>query len=223
MMRLPIASLYVTACPMELEYLKDTLITLFIAIDPPGLVPIFLALTATIAPLERWKIAKQASFIAFSILAAVALGGAPLLTAIGISIPAFRIAGGLMLFYIAWEMIFNRREPRKSESAETSVTRDQIQNIAVFPLAIPLIAGPGSITATILIASKAESIVDQATLIGALAAMIFCCWVMFRLSSPIDRLLGFTGRTILERLLGVLLAALAVQTVGEGMMAFHAL
>ncbi len=206
---------------MEFEFAKDALITLFVAIDPPGLIPIFITLTATMTAAERKKTARTSVLIALCILTAAAIGGATLLETIGIGIPAFRIAGGLMLFYIAWEMIFNLREERKSVHAEDSVSKDSIKNIAVFPLAMPMISGPGAITATILLASKTEgSMVNYAILLLSLVAIAFMCWGMFRLSARIDRLLGFTGRTILERLLGVLLAALAIQIVGDGIMAF---
>lgn len=206
---------------MELEFAKDALITLFVAIDPPGLIPIFITLTAAMTAAERKKTARTSVLIALCILMAAAIGGATLLETIGIGIPAFRIAGGLMLFYIAWEMIFNMREERKTGHAEDSVSKDSIKNVAVFPLAMPMISGPGAITATILLASKTGgSTVNYAVLLLSLMTIAFLCWLMFRLSERIDRMLGFTGRTILERLLGVLLAALAIQIVGDGIMAF---
>lgn len=206
---------------MELEFIKTAFITLFVALDPPGLVPIFLALTASFTAAEKKTTAFQSVLIAFCILTAAALGGRVLLEALGISIPAFRIAGGLLLFYIAAEMVFDRREKRKSSAAEDSVARDHPQNIAAFPLAIPMMAGPGAITATILQASNAAgSPMNYSALIGILFVILGLCWLCFRLASPIDRMIGFTGRVVMERLLGVLLAAMAVQTVGDGVLAF---
>ncbi len=205
---------------MELEFVKTAFITLFVALDPPGLVPIFLALTASFSAAEKKSTAFQAVLIAFCILTAAALGGRVLLEALGISIPAFRIAGGLLLFYIASEMVFDRREKRKSNSAEDSIAHDHPENIAAFPLAIPLMAGPGAITATILQASNAGNAMNYAALIGILFVILGLCWLAFRLAGPIDRVIGFTGRVVMERLLGVLLAAMAVQTVGDGVMAF---
>ncbi len=206
---------------MDLAFLKDALATLFVVIDPPGLLPIFLTLTASMSEAARRKIANKSVIIAWCILAASTLAGAPLLEVLGISIPAFRIAGGLMLFYIAWEMIFSKREQRKASTAEASIEHDHSSNIAVFPLAIPMIAGPGAMTATILLASKTGGDpVNYAIMLAVLAVVVACCWLVFRLSGPIDKLMGFTGRVILERLLGVLLAALAVQIIGDGIVAF---
>ena len=208
---------------MEFEFAKDALLTLFVALDPPGLIPIFVTLTASMSVAERNKTARTSVLIALCILMAAAIGGAALLKAVGIGIPAFRIAGGLMLFYIAWEMIFNMREERKSGHAEESISKDAIKNVAVFPLAMPMISGPGAITATILLASKTGgNPVNYAILLLSIVIIVFTCWVMFRLAGRIDRMLGYTGRTILERLLGVLLAALAIQIIGDGIVAFAA-
>jgi multiple antibiotic resistance protein len=205
---------------MEIEFIKTAFITLLVAIDPPGLVPIFLALTSGMTLKDRKITARQSSIIALCVLSAAAVVGEPLLSAIGISMPAFRIAGGLLLFYIAFEMVFDRREQRKSDSAETAIAHDP-RNIAAFPLAIPLMAGPGAITATILQAGNAQgNFANMAALIAIIFVVIGLCWLSFRLANQLDRLLGFTGRIVLERLLGVLLAALAVQIIGDGVLAF---
>ena len=152
-----------------------------------------------------------------------ALCGQPLLSALGIGIPAFRIAGGLLLFYIAVEMVFEKREERKAHSAEEAVAQDHHpHDIAAFPLAIPLMAGPGAITATILQASAANGhVMNFVGLIAILALVIGSCYAVFRVSSTVDRFLGNTGRMVLSRLLGVLLAAMAVQIIGDGVLAFH--
>ncbi|MBY0354644.1 MAG: MarC family protein [Rickettsiales bacterium] len=206
---------------MDIEFIKTAFLTLFVAVDPPGLAPIFLALTASMSPPMRRHTAWRAVMIAFCILLAAALGGQRLLHALGVGIPAFRIAGGLLLFYIAAEMVFERRAPRKAHSAESTVAKEHAQNIAAFPLAIPLMAGPGAITATILQASHANGeILNYLGLTLVLAAVIGSCLGVFLLASPIDRLLGTTGRVVLSRLLGVLLAAMAVQIVGDGILAF---
>ena len=123
---------------------------MFVAVDPPGLAAIFLALTIHMTPVDRKATAYRACFIAFMILLLVAAGGRVVLDSLGIGFPAFRIAGGLLLFYIGFEMVFERREQRKNHSAESAVAHDHPHNIAAFPLAIPLMAGPGAITATIL-------------------------------------------------------------------------
>ena len=169
---------------------------------------------------ERKATAYRSVIVAMGILTAAALGGEAVLKLLGISIPAFRIAGGLLLFYIAFEMVFEKREPRKSHAAEEAV-HDHVRNIAVFPLAIPMMAGPGAITATILQASLAgDNLLNQVALIAVLAAVIGCCLASFLLANRLDRILGNTGRVVLSRLLGLLLAALAIQIIGDGILAF---
>ena len=205
---------------MDLEFLKNAFVTMFVALDPPGLIAIFLGLTAHMTMADRKATAYRSVFVALGILVATALGGQAILTLMGITIPAFRIAGGLLLFYIAFEMVFEKREERKTHTAEEAI-HDHPRNIAVFPLAIPLMAGPGAITATILQASKAEgNLINQATLIGVLIAVVGTCLISFLLANQLDRLLGTTGRIVLSRLLGLLLAALAIQIVGDGVMTF---
>ncbi len=206
---------------MDIDFIKSAFITLFVAIDPPGLATIFLGLTSAMSAITRKKTAYQAVIIAFSILAASAIGGQALLNALSISIPAFKIAGGLLLFYIAAEMVFEHRTPRKSEAAETTIVEDAPSNIAAFPLAIPLMAGPGAITATILLASNAEgNVLNLVALILVIGIIIGSCLLTFLMAGTINRLLGVTGRVVLSRLLGVLLAAMAVQIVGDGVLAF---
>src|SRR4051812_23155426 len=133
-----------------------------------------------------------------------------------ISLPAFRIAGGLLLFSIAFEMVFGLRIERQSETADKAV-EEHVRNIAAFPLAIPLMAGPGAITATVLLAGRAVGDpVRVAALVAIIAALMALCLVVFIAAARIERLLGATGETVLSRLLGVLLAALAVQFVIDG-------
>jgi multiple antibiotic resistance protein len=206
---------------MDLEFIKTAFVTLFVAVDPPGLAAIFLGLTARMSAKRRKRTGMRAVMIAFGILVAAAIGGAPLLLMLGITIPAFRIAGGLLLFYIAAEMVFEKRVERKNNSAEATIEQDHPDDIAAFPLAIPLMAGPGAITATILQASKASGdLVNFVLLIGVIAAVIGSCLLVFFAANKIDRVLGNTGRMVLSRLLGVILAAMAVQIVGDGVMAF---
>jgi len=208
---------------MDFEFLKTAFLTMFVAIDPPGLAPIFISLTAHMALRERKSTALWAVLIAFCILAASALIGKDLLGALGIGIPAFRIAGGLLLFSIAVEMVFEHREQRRSQNAETAVVHDHHKSIAAFPLAMPLMAGPGAITATILQASNAhEHWLNMVGLIGVLAVVVGSCIPVFLMANRIDKFLGVSGRVILSRLLGVLLAAMAVQIVGDGIFAFMA-
>ncbi len=202
------------------EYLKTAFVTLLVTIDPPGLAPIFIGLTLGMEPGQKREVALRAVIIAFCILAAFGFAGDIVMKALGITLPAFRIAGGLLLFWISFEMIFELRARRKSMIAEEAVTIDHIRNIAAFPLAIPLMAGPGAITATILLAGRAGSDYAMlAGLMGVIAGIMAITWVCFLLSGRISSLLGVTGNIVLTRLLGVILAALAVQFVIDGVTA----
>jgi multiple antibiotic resistance protein len=199
------------------DFLKTAFATLLVTLDPPGLAPIFIGLTLGMSASERRQVALRGSIIAFAILAAFALGGAEVMKALGISMPAFRIAGGMMLFWIAFGMIFDLNPQRKQTVASDAITIDHIRNVAAFPLAIPLMAGPGAITATILLAGRAG--VDWtllAVLLSLVAATMALCYLVFLSSERVSRMLGATGNIVLTRLLGVILAALAVQFVIDG-------
>ncbi|MDF1600107.1 MarC family protein [Mesorhizobium sp. YIM 152430] len=200
----------------------NAFVTLLVTIDPPGLAPLFLALTGGMNRAERAQVGLRASIIAFAILALFAVAGTTILAVFGITLPAFRVAGGLLLFYIAFEMIFERRNERKEKSADAAITVDHIRNIAAFPLALPLIAGPGAISATVLLSGTFESAPHRALLVAIIAACIGLTWLVFIAAERIDRFLGETGRSILTRLLGVILAALAVQFVADGVKALMA-
>ena len=206
-----------------MDVLINALTTLLVTLDPPGLAPIFLGLTVGMSREQRKQVAARGSFIAFGILAVFALFGAGLLNLLGISMGAFRIAGGLLLFWIAFEMVFEKRQERKEKSSEAAITKDHIHNIAVFPLALPLIAGPGAISATVLLTGTMPGFVERLQLIGILAFCLGVIYAVLVVAERLDRLLGVTGRAILTRLLGVLLAALAAQFVVDGIRAAFAL
>lgn len=205
---------------MAMEYFLSALTTLMVTVDPPGLAPIFLSLTVGLTPAERRNVAIRATIIAGAIMLGFAFFGQPVLGALGIGFPAFRIAGGLLLFWIAFEMIFELRGRRKTNVARTAIDEDHIRNIAAFPLAIPLMAGPGTITATMLIAGSAGG---EPIKLGALVLVIglvsISCLLVFLVSDRLSKLLGVTGNLVLTRLLGVILAALAVQFVIDGIKA----
>ena len=205
------------------ETLFNAFVTLLVTIDPPGLAPLFLALTGGMNRAERRQVALRASVIGFAVLAVFAVAGAAILSMFGIKLPAFRVAGGLLLFWIAFEMIFERRQERKGKSADTAITIDHIRNIAAFPLAIPLIAGPGAISATVLLSGALPTVVGTLMLLVIVAACIAITFLVLVLAERIDRFLGETGRSILTRLLGVILAALAVQFVADGVKALAAM
>jgi multiple antibiotic resistance protein len=203
-----------------IEYLTSTFVTLLVIVDPPGLAPIFLGLTVGMSRAERIQVANRAAMIAAGVLIFFGLVGAPLLSFLGISLAAFRVAGGLLLFWIAFEMLFERRNDRKSSTARSAVDIDHIRNVAAFPLAIPLMSGPGAITASILTAGSAGG--DPARIGGFVAIVLLImllAWLTFRIAEPISRFLGVTGNVVLTRLLGLLLAALAVQFVIDGVKA----
>jgi multiple antibiotic resistance protein len=197
------------------EQLISAFVTLLVVIDPIGLGPIFLGLTGGMDEMTRRKIALQASIIAFCVLAGSALIGDWLLGQLGISLAAFRIAGGLLLFAIAFEMVFQRRAERKTDQAGQPGTA-----IAAFPLAIPLMAGPGAITAMILLAGRlGREPVALTALIAIMGVMLLASYLVFLSATWLERLLGTQGQAVLGRLLGVLLAALAVQFVADGVRA----
>lgn len=202
-----------------LEEAFSAFVTLFVTIDPPGLAPLFLALTVGMTRAERAQVAVRATVTAFAVLLLFAVAGLGILSIFGITIHAFRIAGGVLLFYIAFEMIFERRLDRKEKSAEMAQA-DHIRNIAVFPLAIPLIAGPGAISATILLSVTYSDLPGRLILILIVAINLAIAWIVFIAADRIEKLLGATGRIVLTRLLGLILAALAVQFVADGVLAF---
>lgn len=204
------------------DSLFNAFLTILVTIDPPGLAPLFLALTVGMTRAQRYQVSIRASLIAFFILALFAIVGADVLSLFGITLPAFRVAGGLLLFYIAFEMIFGKRQDRKEKTADVAITRDMIHNIAAFPLAIPLIAGPGAISATVLLSGSFREPVGKAALVGIIAICLVLTYIVLVLSDRVDHFLGETGRSILTRLLGVLLAALAVQFVADGIKALIA-
>ena len=198
------------------DILINAFTTLLVTLDPPGLAPVFLGLTVGMTRLQRRQVAVRGSLIAFAILAVFALFGASLLGSLGISMGAFRIAGGLLLFWIAFEMVFERRQERKEKTSQTAITIDHIHNIAVFPLALPLIAGPGAISATVLLAGALPGPWDRFLLIAVLALSMVLVLAALLIAERLDRFLGVTGRAILTRLLGVILATLSVQFVVDG-------
>jgi multiple antibiotic resistance protein len=202
---------------MPVDFLKTAFVTLLVTLDPPGLAPVFVGLTLSMSSAARREIALRACLIAFAILAAFALGGRTVLEALGITIPAFRVAGGLLLFYVAFDMLFALRGERKREIASDALTVDHIRNVAAFPLAIPLMAGPGAITATMLLAGRAGGDLRAlASLMAVAAAAIAVCFVTFLMAGQVARLLGVTGNVVLTRMFGLVLAALAVQFVIDG-------
>jgi multiple antibiotic resistance protein len=204
---------------MSFDTLLSAFVTLLLVVDPLGLVPTFIAVTEGLPGALRRHVAARACIIATVVLASTAIGGDWLFRVVGITLPAFRIAGGLMLFSIAFEMVLGVRIERQSKAAEQAL-EEHVRNIAAFPLAIPLMAGPGAITATVLIAGRSGgNPAALALLIGVIGLVMAICYATFLAGGRIARALGITGAVVLSRLLGVLLAALAVQYVIDGIRA----
>jgi multiple antibiotic resistance protein len=196
-----------------LDLLVPAFVTLFVIVDPIGLSPLFITLTQGMTDDERRRVGRRALLISFLLLLAFGLFGESLLTAIGISIPAFRISGGLLLFLTALDMLFERRSNRRERQAN-----EPAADPSVFPLAMPLIAGPGALTTMILLTSRNSG--DIPALIGihlVMVAVLALVYVAFRLSGLFARALGQTGIVVLTRLFGILLAALSVQFVLDGL------
>ena len=202
-----------------LDFLTSSLVTLYVTADPLLLSALFLGLTHGMTAAQRREVAWRGPLIAFVILVTVGIGGAKLLQLLGISLAAFRIAGGLLLLWTAWEMVFDHLGPRLEKTAEVAVGVDHVKNVAAFPLAIPLIAGPGAITAMILLAGRTGGQVDLALglfFVAALVMLTIC--LAFLGAERISKVLGVTGRAVSTRMLGIVLAALAVQFIIDGVM-----
>lgn len=201
---------------MPYDFLVSALVTVFVVVDPVGLVPTFLGITHGMPAAARMTVATRATVIAALILAGSALIGDWLLRVLSITLPAFRVAGGLLLFSIASEMVFGVRIERQTQQAEEAL-EERVRNIAAFPLGIPLMAGPGAITASVLLSGRAgNDPTRMGLLMGVIGAVCAACWLCFAAATPIAKVIGTTGNTVLQRLLGVLLAALAVQYVIDG-------
>ncbi len=190
--------------------------TLFVVIDPFGTTPIFVALTQGMSPATRRKIAYRTCLTATGVLIAFAAFGEAVLGFVGISMPAFRVAGGALLFLTALDILFERRTKRREDRAEEEEHPDP----SVFPLAIPLVAGPGSIATIILLAGQHPGIQGTLMAVGVMLAVMAVVLVFFLSGGLVARILGKTGLTVLTRLLGMLLAALSVQFILDGLKAF---
>lgn len=200
-----------------LDYISSAAVTMLVVIDPIGLAPLFLAVTHDLTAAERRIVAWRSSLLALAILVFFGLVGAPLLKALGITLPAFRIAGGLLLFTISFEMVFGRRTERAVDASASGAREQALRMLAVFPLAIPLMAGPGAITAMLLLAGEAHGDPGRlAALFAITLVVIGLCLLVYLAAGRVNRLLGVTGNAILSRLLGVVLTALAVQFVLDG-------
>ncbi|MBC2669188.1 MarC family protein [Novosphingobium piscinae] len=200
-----------------LELFVSAFTTLFLVIDPPGCAPIYAGLTANASARQGRAMALRASVIATLILVGFALFGEQLLGSLHIALDSFRIAGGIMLFLIALDMVFEKRTQRREERAEKIRATPEVEDVSVFPMAMPMIAGPGSIASVMLLMARAQGTEQTLVILAALLAVMLLTFLALIGARPLIRLLGDRVEAVITRLLGVLLAALAVQFVIDGL------
>ena len=202
-----------------LELFLSAFIALFVGIDPPGCAPIYAGLTSGANHAQARSMAIRATFIATIILLIFAVFGEDLLGALHIELDSFRIAGGIMLFLIALDMVFEKRTQRREERAEKVKATPEIEDVSVFPMAMPMIAGPGSIATIMLLTARAKGTDETLVVLGALGAVMLLTLLALVAAGPLMKLLGARVEAVITRLLGVLLAALAAQYVIDGLKA----
>jgi multiple antibiotic resistance protein len=202
-----------------LDLFLSAFITFFVIIDPPGCAPIYASLTKGATAAQRRNMAIRATMVAAGILVVFALFGEQLLGALHIELNSFRIAGGIMLFLIATDMVFEKRTERREERAQKIIDTPEIEDVSVFPMAMPMIAGPGSIASVMLLMSQNEGIDRASIILAALGSVLVLTLLALMAAGPIMRVLGDKVEAVITRLLGVLLAALAAQFVIDGLRA----
>jgi multiple antibiotic resistance protein len=200
-----------------IELFTTAFITLAVIVDPPGCAPIFASLTRGADPASRRRMAIRSCVVAWCILMFFALLGEPLLKHMGISLSAFRLAGGIMLFIIALDMVFERRTERREERAREIEGTPEAEDVSVFPMAIPMIAGPGSIASIMLLNARAEGLPESLVVLGAMTLVILLTLAALLAAGPLMRFVGAKVEAMITRILGVILAALAVQFVLDGL------
>ena len=202
-----------------LELFISAFATFFVIIDPPGCAPIFASLTAGSSEAHRRAMAIRSVTVAGVILLAFAIFGEAFLGALGISLDAFRIAGGIMLFLIALEMVFEKRQERRENRAEDVRANAAPDDVSIFPMGIPMIAGPGSIASAMLLTSRANGLEQGLVVLGALGINLVLTLIALLMAAPLMKFVGARLEAMVTRLLGVILAALAVQFVIDGIRA----
>ncbi|WP_324073711.1 MAG: MarC family protein [Erythrobacter sp.] len=199
------------------ELFLSAFVTLFVVIDPPGCAPIYAGLTKGASAAQARSMALRATMIASIILLIFALFGQELLSALHIELNSFRIAGGLMLFFIAFDMVFEKRTQRRESRAEKIAATPEIEDVSVFPMAMPMLAGPGAIAAIMLLMNEADGLTESIEVLAALAAVLAITAASLVAAGPLIRVLGDKVEAVITRLLGVLLSALAAQYVIDGL------
>ena len=199
-----------------LEQLIKFFVVFFVVVDPISLMPLFAGLTEGASRRYAKKMAGKGALIALSICVLFALGGAKFLDIMGISLSAFRIAGGTLLFLISLEMVFGRTSGTKSTNDEEQEAKTR-EDVSVFPLAFPFIAGPGALATILLTAGELRSSpLLFAGFLAVIALVIILCWALMLATPQLMRVLGVTGASVMSRLSGVILSALAVQFIIDG-------
>jgi len=199
------------------DQLLENTILLFVAVDPIALIPIFASLTKGLKNQEIKKIYIQATFVSLIILSLFWLFGETVLNLMGISMSSFRIIGGLFLIAIAFQMVFEQRQDRRQNTAEVAMDDSSIQSIAIFPLSIPLIAGPGAMTAALLLAeNRTYEPVDFILNFLPILVVVLLAGIAMWLSAQLSKRLGPTIITVVEKIFGILLGALAIEFVVAG-------
>ena len=205
-----------------IELFVSAFVTFFVVIDPPGCAPIFASLTSGASAVQRRAMAVRSVAVASGILLVFAIFGEAFLGALGVSLDAFRIAGGVMLFLIALEMVFEKRTERREHRAQDVKAQPAHEDISIFPMGIPMIAGPGSIASAMLLTSRADGWGEGALVLGALVVVLGLTLLALLVAGPLMRFLGYRLEAMITRLLGVVLAALAAQFVIDGIRASFA-
>ena len=200
-----------------LALFTSALLSFLVIIDPPGCAPIFASLTRGGDAAHRRKMAVRSTVVAWFILIFFAFLGQPLLRTLGISLASFRLAGGIMLFIIALEMVFEKRTERREERAKEIEGTPEAEDISVFPMAIPMIAGPGSIASIMLLNARADGLQQTLVVLGAMTAVLLLTLLALLAAGPLMRFIGAKLEAMITRILGVILAALATQFVLDGL------
>jgi len=200
-----------------LEFAAAAFLSFLVIVDPVGLAPLFLSITANRSEAERHRIARNSVLLAGLLIVLFGMGGRPLLGYLGVSIDALRIAGGVLLFKLAFDMILVHRE-RTTEAERHEA--EESEDVTVFPLAIPLLAGPGAFATVLVLVARADGRAGYlAILLGSVVLVLFVAWAALRLGSKVMDVLGGTGINVITRVFGIILAALAVQLVADGVLA----
>lgn len=199
-----------------IELFTSALVTFLVVIDPPGCAPIFASLTSAAPAADRRRMAFRATLIGALILLFFAFFGEDLLSALGVSLSSFRIAGGIMLFLVALEMVFEKRTERRETRAQEVQDTPEHEDISVFPMAIPMIAGPGSIASVMLLTARSEGLEESLVVFAALGVTLLLTLATLLAAGPLMRVLGPRIEAMITRILGVILAALAAQYVVDG-------